>query len=149
MLSGYCDPSVVRNAEEKHILVYLVKPISQAHLEAALARFQPFDWEHLPPYQVQCGVYTWQWLPPGAARPVPQTVQSVADLTRLGDWLPNADYMIGMGTPTEVPEPVLPLWCRFLAWRYAERTRSNGEPFFSLETMPYLQEMYEIAARPG
>jgi two-component system, response regulator PdtaR len=38
LLSGFCDPNVVRNAEEKHILVYLVKPISQDHLEAALAR---------------------------------------------------------------------------------------------------------------
>lgn len=38
LLSGYCDPKTVRNAEEKHILVYLVKPISKTHLEAALTR---------------------------------------------------------------------------------------------------------------
>ncbi|HEY1602920.1 MAG TPA: response regulator [Pirellulales bacterium] len=38
LLSGYCDPKLVRSAEEKHVLVYLVKPISEAHLEAALAR---------------------------------------------------------------------------------------------------------------
>jgi two-component system, response regulator PdtaR len=38
LLSGYCDPKLVRSAEEKHVLVYLVKPISEAHLEAALTR---------------------------------------------------------------------------------------------------------------
>ena len=120
----------------------------EEQLEAALARFQPFDWDRLPPYQVQCGVYTWQWLPPRAERAVPQTVDSIARLTRLGDWLPNADYMIGMGTPSEVPDPVLPLWCRFLAWRYAERTRSDGEGFSALETVPYISEMCRIAGQP-
>lgn len=118
-------------------------------LEAALGRFEPFDWDHLPPYQVQCGVYTWLWLPPGAERAVPQTVETVANLTRLGDWLPNADCMIGMGTPTEVPAPVLPLWCRFLAWRYAERTRSDGEGYSTLETMPYVNEMCAIVGKPA
>lgn len=38
LLSGYCDPNTVRNAEEMHILVYLVKPLSKTHLEAALTR---------------------------------------------------------------------------------------------------------------
>lgn len=38
LLSGYCDPKTVRNAEEKHIVVYLVKPTSKTHLEAALTR---------------------------------------------------------------------------------------------------------------
>ncbi len=38
LLSGYCDPKTVRNAEEMHILVYLVKPLSKTHLEAALTR---------------------------------------------------------------------------------------------------------------
>jgi DNA-binding NarL/FixJ family response regulator len=38
LLSGYCNPTIVRNAEERHILVYLVKPVSQTHLEAALMR---------------------------------------------------------------------------------------------------------------
>jgi YesN/AraC family two-component response regulator len=38
LVSGYCDPTVVRDAEEKHILVYLVKPVSQDHLGAALSK---------------------------------------------------------------------------------------------------------------
>jgi YesN/AraC family two-component response regulator len=38
LLSGYCDPKTVRNAEENHILLYLVKPISKTHLAAALTR---------------------------------------------------------------------------------------------------------------
>ena len=38
LLSACCNPTIVRNAEEMHILVYLVKPVSQPHLEAVLMR---------------------------------------------------------------------------------------------------------------
>ncbi len=40
LLSGYCDPQMVRSAEELHVLVYLVKPLSRDHLQIALARCQ-------------------------------------------------------------------------------------------------------------
>ena len=36
LYSKYCDPDLVINAEHKHVFMYLVKPISQEHLEAAL-----------------------------------------------------------------------------------------------------------------
>ena len=38
LLSGYCDRNLVLDAEQKHVLIYLVKPISEANLRAALAR---------------------------------------------------------------------------------------------------------------
>ncbi|HEX4145781.1 MAG TPA: response regulator [Pirellulales bacterium] len=38
LLSGYCDRNLVLDAEQKHVLMYLVKPISDANLRAALAR---------------------------------------------------------------------------------------------------------------
>ncbi len=38
LLSGYCDRDLVLDAEQKHVLMYLVKPISDANLRAALAR---------------------------------------------------------------------------------------------------------------
>jgi CheY-like chemotaxis protein len=40
VLSGFCDPQMVRSAEERHILVYLVKPLSRGHLQMALAQCQ-------------------------------------------------------------------------------------------------------------
>jgi len=40
LLSAYCDRELVLDAEQKHILMYLVKPVSQEHLEAALHRCQ-------------------------------------------------------------------------------------------------------------
>ena len=49
LLSGYCDRDLVLDAEQKHVLMYLVKPVSLPHLEAALARchelrsFEPGD----------------------------------------------------------------------------------------------------------
>ncbi len=32
LLSGYCDRNLVLDAEQKHVLIYLVKPISEANL---------------------------------------------------------------------------------------------------------------------
>ena len=43
LLSGFCDRQAVLEAEQKHVFLYLVKPISQPHLEVALARCR----EHL------------------------------------------------------------------------------------------------------
>ena len=36
LYSGHCEPHLVRNAEHKHVFMYLVKPICQEHLQAAL-----------------------------------------------------------------------------------------------------------------
>lgn len=36
LYSGHCEPDLVRNAEHKHVFMYLVKPICQEHLQAAL-----------------------------------------------------------------------------------------------------------------
>jgi DNA-binding NtrC family response regulator len=40
LVSAYCDRDLVLDAERKHVLMYLVKPVSQDHLRAALARCQ-------------------------------------------------------------------------------------------------------------
>jgi CheY-like chemotaxis protein len=40
LLSANCDRELVLDAEQKHVMVYLVKPVSQANLEAALGRCQ-------------------------------------------------------------------------------------------------------------
>jgi two-component system, LytTR family, response regulator AlgR len=36
LYSGHCDPERVLNSEHKHVFMYLVKPISQEHLQTAL-----------------------------------------------------------------------------------------------------------------
>jgi DNA-binding NtrC family response regulator len=36
LYSGHCEPELVVNAEHKHVFIYLVKPIAQEHLAAAL-----------------------------------------------------------------------------------------------------------------
>ena len=36
LYSGHCEPDRVVNAEHKHVFLYLVKPICQEHLQAAL-----------------------------------------------------------------------------------------------------------------
>jgi response regulator NasT len=38
LVSAFCDPDLVRIAEQKHVSMYLVKPIHEAHVAAALSR---------------------------------------------------------------------------------------------------------------
>ncbi|HEV3138234.1 MAG TPA: response regulator [Pirellulales bacterium] len=38
IVSSFCDRDLVLKAEQEHVLMYLVKPISVNHLQAALAR---------------------------------------------------------------------------------------------------------------
>jgi DNA-binding NarL/FixJ family response regulator len=38
LLSAFCDPELVIDAERKHVLMYMVKPLSEAHIEVALNR---------------------------------------------------------------------------------------------------------------
>ena len=40
LYSGHCEPALVVNAEHKHVFTYLVKPVSQEHLETALKECQ-------------------------------------------------------------------------------------------------------------
>jgi DNA-binding NtrC family response regulator len=40
LYSGHCEPDLVLNAEHKHVFMYLVKPICQEHLLAALKECQ-------------------------------------------------------------------------------------------------------------
>jgi two-component system, response regulator PdtaR len=40
LYSRHCEPELVVNAEHKHVFIYLVKPICQEHLEAALKECQ-------------------------------------------------------------------------------------------------------------
>ncbi len=36
LYSGHCEPDLVLKAEQNHVFMYLVKPISQEHMQAAL-----------------------------------------------------------------------------------------------------------------
>ena len=40
LYSRHCEPNQVLNAEHKHVFIYLVKPICQEHLQAALKKCQ-------------------------------------------------------------------------------------------------------------
>jgi two-component system, response regulator PdtaR len=42
LYSGHCEPDRVLNAERKHVFMYLVKPICQEHLQAALKACQEY-----------------------------------------------------------------------------------------------------------
>jgi CheY-like chemotaxis protein len=43
LYSGHCEPDLVLNAEHKHVFLYLVKPICEEHLQAALKECQRMD----------------------------------------------------------------------------------------------------------
>ncbi|MFH1903763.1 MAG: trimethylamine methyltransferase family protein [Candidatus Omnitrophota bacterium] len=115
-------------------------------LEEFLQDSEQLDWDNLPPLRIQGGLYTWQWLPPDADKPKPATIESTVNLTRLGDYLDNIDTMCGMGTPSDVPKQILPLWQYFISWRYAAKTNSSAGGIFNRECIPYLKEMGSIMA---
>jgi len=72
------------------------------------------------------------------------TVRSVADMTRLADWLPNIDRLGAMGVPSDVPGELGPLYQRVIAWKYAERKKSNSGEVRDASLIPYIVDMAAI-----
>ncbi len=76
----------------------------------------------------------------------PHTLNTVAEMTRLGDALQNIDRLGAMGVPADVPAVLGPLYMRLLAWKYASTKPSGCGEVRSVELIPYILEMGEIVA---
>ena len=57
---------------------------------------------------------------------VPHTARTVADLTRIADFMPNIEGIGSVGVPSGVPALLRPFWMRFLTWRYCGQTLSKN-----------------------
>ena len=77
---------------------------------------------------------------------VPHTQQTVADITRLADALPNIDRLGAMGVPSDVPGALGPLYMRLNAWKHAANKPSGCGEVRNLDLIPYILEMGRIMA---
>ena len=73
-------------------------------------------------------------------------VQSVVDATRLADALPGYDRLGVMGSPSDRPAAVGPLYMRLYAWKHAVNKLSNSGEVRSFSLIPYIVEMGRIMA---
>ncbi|MCM8769408.1 MAG: trimethylamine methyltransferase family protein, partial [Candidatus Omnitrophica bacterium] len=76
----------------------------------------------------------------------PHTQATIAEMTKLADYLENIDRLGVMGIPSDVPASLGPLYMRLIAWKYAERKLSGCGEVRSVELIPYILEMGEIIA---
>ncbi|MHB9026718.1 MAG: trimethylamine methyltransferase family protein [Armatimonadota bacterium] len=76
----------------------------------------------------------------------PHTLATAAEATRLADALPHIDRLGVMGSPSDVPSTVDPLYMRLIAWKHAERKLSNCGEVRDPRLIPYIVEMGRIIA---
>ena len=95
--------------------------------------------------------YPLNWVDPVDLAIKPQTAQSVCDITRLCDFLPNVDAIGSVGVPGDVPPLLRPFWMRFIDWRYAEQTLANSYVIWDKRLCPFILEFADtmIACEPG
>ncbi|MFH0796262.1 MAG: trimethylamine methyltransferase family protein [Candidatus Omnitrophota bacterium] len=77
---------------------------------------------------------------------VPHTQKTVSDMTRLADSMENIDRLGVMGTPSDVPSALGPLYMRLIAWKYAQNKLSGCGEVRNLELIPYVMEMGKIVS---
>ncbi len=77
---------------------------------------------------------------------IPHTQRTVADMTRLADYLSHLDRLGCMGIPSDVPPLLSPLYMKFIAWKYAEKKLSNCGEIRDSRLIPYIVEMGEVMA---
>jgi trimethylamine--corrinoid protein Co-methyltransferase len=90
--------------------------------------------------------YCLNYLNPETNRVEKNTLSSVIKLTILADYLENCNSIGMIGIPSDVPAPLLPLYGRYICWRYAEKTPSNAYCLWDLEVCPYILELCERVA---
>ncbi len=77
---------------------------------------------------------------------VQHTAATVAEITRLADYLPNIDRLGAMGIPSDLPAEMGPLYMRLIGWKNAQRKLSGCGEVRNPALIPYLVEMGEIIA---
>ncbi|HUU44031.1 MAG TPA: trimethylamine methyltransferase family protein, partial [Planctomycetota bacterium] len=95
--------------------------------------------------------YPLRWVDPVDLEVKLCTVRSVADVTRLCDFLPNIHGIGSVGVPSDVPPLLRPFWMRFIDWRYAGDTLANSYVIWDKRLCPHILEFVEamIACEPG
>ena len=126
------------------------RKLIEAHLEAE--RDKTRDPE-LDKFYCSGGIssYPMNWVDPVDLKIKPQTAQSVVDITRLCDWLPNVHGIGSVGVPSDIPPLLRPFWMRFIDWRYGGETLANSYVIWDAKLCPMILEFVDtmIACEPG
>jgi len=117
----------------------------EAHLEAER---RPAGRPPQPAYKAEGGIsgYPIRYVDPVDLAVKPHTARTVADLTRVADYLPNIDGIGSVGVPSDIPPLLRPLWMRFLTWRYAGQTLSNSYVIWDARLCPHILELVQAIA---
>ena len=141
------DPSASLRAGNR-FGVRFPRKLIEAHIETERSEEPPDD-----QFYCEGGIssYPLRWLDPVDLEVKFQTVQSVIDLTRLCDFLPNVHGIGSVGVPSDIPPLLRPFWMRFIDWRYAEQTLANSYVIWDARLCPYILEFVQamVEAEPG
>jgi trimethylamine--corrinoid protein Co-methyltransferase len=101
-----------------------------------------------PEYVSHGGIsgYPIRYVDPYTCKVVRHTARTVADLTRLADFMPNIDGIGSVGVPDDIPPLLRPFWMRFLTWRYAGQTLSNSYVIWDAKLCPFILEFVQTVA---
>lgn len=123
------------------------RKLVEAHIEAERSHEPPSDDFYC---EGAISSYPLRWLDPVDLEVKLCTARSVADLTRLCDYLPNIHSIGSVGVPSDIPPLLQPFWMRFIDWRYAEKTLANSYVIWDKCLCPYILEFVEamIEAEP-
>ena len=101
-----------------------------------------------PEYRSGGGIsgYPIRYFDPHQCKVVRHTARTVADLTRLADFMPNIDGIGSVGVPDDIPPLLRPFWMRLLTWRYAGQTLSNSYVIWDAKLCPHILEFVQAVA---
>lgn len=101
-----------------------------------------------PAYKAEGGIsgYPIRYVDPVDLKVKQHTASTVADLTRVADFLPNIAGIGSVGVPSDVPPLLRPFWMRYLTWRYAGQTLSNSYVIWDATLCPYILEFVQTVA---
>ncbi|MFB3891712.1 MAG: trimethylamine methyltransferase family protein [Phycisphaerae bacterium] len=109
---------------------------------------RPKDRPPQPAWRSSGGIsgYPIRYFDPHQEKVVMHTARTVADLTRVADFVPNIDGIGSVGVPSDIPPLLQPFWMRLLTWRYAGQTLSNSYVLWDPRLCPYILEFVQAVA---
>ncbi len=125
--------------------VLLPRKLIEEHLTS---QRRPKDRPPQPAWRSSGGIsgYPIRYFDPHLQKVVRHTARTVADLTRVADFVENIDGIGSVGVPDDIPPLLRPLWMRFLTWRYAGQTLSNSYGLWDPRLCPYILEFVQAVA---
>lgn len=101
-----------------------------------------------PLYRCEGGIsgYPIRYVDPHDLKVRQHTAGTMADLTRVADFMPNIDGIGSVGVPSDIPPLLRPFWMRLIPWRYAGQTLANSYVLWDAQLCPYILEFVQAVA---